>query len=184
MSLAGGSMSDVRGWGSNVWCPKGGRAWTRGVHVWCSGAGAGAGGLYSEGQYIMVMVTWGTPSGRQLTDTHAWKHYLPATPLVDGNKAFQSNTNNQHTNRMGCILNRVEQIQGRGVPVQWGPSWTTLNMSQWGVPVQWGPGKTYLGGQGQGDPYNGNWDHLLTEWRTHTTENVTFPQLSPQAVKI
>ena len=88
-----------------------------------------------------------------------------------------------------------------GVPVQSGPSWTSLNMLGLQGPVQkgLGPGSCTeramvraLCRRGRGPCLRGcqdpGWSDRpppsWTEWQTHTTENITFQQLCWPAVHV
>ena len=59
------------------------------------------------------------------------------------NKTFQYDANHPFADRLCFIINKLKDV--RGVPVQWGPSWTRLDMSEGGsLPVQWGPSRDWL----------------------------------------
>ena len=68
-----------------------------GPHVSWDGAWEGRGFLYGEVTMwvegslyieIQLVVTWDPPVNRMTDTDDAWKHYLPATSLEDGNEAF------------------------------------------------------------------------------------------------
>ena len=80
---------------------------------------------------------------------------------------------------MSCIVNKFECVR-RGA-VQWGPSWTSLNMSAgpiWqreGAGAGPGLGEAGLGSCVETHPGNRQTDRM-TDWQIDMTENITFPQ--------
>ena len=105
----------------------------------CLGEG---GSLYSEAQVDQVWTCLG--EGGSLYSEVQVDQVWTCLGGGGGSCTVRSKMNKfEHVWGRGFLYSEVQDEQvwtclGEGVPVQWGPRWTSLDMSWGGVPVQWG----------------------------------------------